>query len=237
MKHSISIRYECPLCGHTSVRLVVGSKEIHTPTCYQCFTYDDDNEFIITWMDRVSIIQIIESDIGEPAQYIPSNIIYPPWSPSDDSRIDCDCGKCDNCPNYNPEGYCEGYGEVCPNSCDKCFSVTINKLRFLQENHFSYEETWSLDSTVSRFIIPRLQQYRKVCGGFPHSVYTECKNNEEKAEKKWDKILQSMVVFFKLRLKDFHCYGESKIPFEKMKTKCYNIGKKNFFKYFEHLWD
>lgn len=54
------------------------------------------------------------------------------------------------------------------------------------ERGFDNSETWSLDSTIARFIEPRLKVFKETHGGYPSSL----------TEEKWDEILDKMIKAF-----------------------------------------
>lgn len=57
------------------------------------------------------------------------------------------------------------------------------------ERGFDDTETWNLDVTISKFIVPRLKRYKELNNGIP----AQFKSKEE-----WDKILDEMIEGFEL---------------------------------------
>jgi len=92
--------------------------------------------------------------------------------------------------------------------------------RELFKNGFDRSETWNLDDTIARFILPRLIFFRKNLNGYPSDL----------SNKKWKKNLDKMIFSFKSCIKD-------DIIFNKEKEKEINKGLELFSKYFRNLWD
>lgn len=57
---------------------------------------------------------------------------------------------------------------------------------------FDDSETWSLTDTISRFILPRLQRFKKIHSGMPVTLTTE----------EWNDILDKMILAFELTNRD-----------------------------------
>jgi hypothetical protein len=77
-----------------------------------------------------------------------------------------------------------------------CFSLTdpndsrekgYSKQR--KERGFDNSELWSLDSTITKFILPRLKVFREIQAGHPGCV---------KNEKEWNKILDKIIKAFEI---------------------------------------
>lgn len=81
---------------------------------------------------------------------------------------------------------------------------------------FDDSETWSLDSTISRFIEPRLRAFREIRGGYPGNMTSE----------EWDGILDKMILAFELINKDKTHEYEKEV----------NEGLDLFRKHFFGLW-
>ena len=62
----------------------------------------------------------------------------------------------------------------------------------VKERGFDDRELWSLDFTISKFILPRLQAFKKQKAGYPGHL----------TEKKWDNKLDKMIAAFTLLAKD-----------------------------------
>lgn len=86
------------------------------------------------------------------------------------------------------------------------------------ERGFDDSETWNLNTTIARFILPRLKRFKEICGGFPADL----------TEEKWDSILDRMIKGFELTLSD------------KMYSEKENRDVKKalwlFYRYFNNLW-
>jgi len=92
------------------------------------------------------------------------------------------------------------------------------------ERGFDNSEMWSLDVTISKFILPRLKEYRDTVKNI--GVHPDClKNNKE-----WIKLLDKMIRGFEVKLnssRDLDVDEEIKIIDE---------GLDIFTKYFGALW-
>lgn len=85
---------------------------------------------------------------------------------------------------------------------------------------FDDSETWSLDSTISKFILPRLKVFNDVKISHPPSITMS----------EWTLIIKKIITGFELLLKDNESYitGEDKILIEE--------GLDLFRKHFLDLW-
>jgi hypothetical protein len=92
---------------------------------------------------------------------------------------------------------------------------------------FSDSETWSLDSVICKFILPRLIRFKELNNGFPGNLTHE----------KWDAILDQMIFAFDWSL---NCEEDKydKLTEEEKKTNWlrYEVGMQQFAKYFRDLW-
>ena len=92
---------------------------------------------------------------------------------------------------------------------------------------FDDSETWNLDITIAKFLVPRLK------------VFKECNKDCypcHLTEKKWNKIIDEMIEGFELCItKDV---GEYEHIFNTRNEKYSKINKalKHFSKYFNYLW-
>jgi|SaaInl8_200m_RNA_FD_contig_41_2472063_length_1844_multi_5_in_0_out_0_1 hypothetical protein len=100
---------------------------------------------------------------------------------------------------------------------DKKSSKKLQKQ--LVNDGFDSSETWSLDTTIAKFVYPRIKHLRKIVHGYPHEL----------SEKKWDKILKKMEYSFMMLQDEIDDYEETYPRIEK--------GLQLFAKYFVHLWD
>lgn len=97
-------------------------------------------------------------------------------------------------------------------------NATINRMKF----GFNPNETWSLDSTICSFILPRLKYFNQTKKAIPI----------EYTEEQWDEILQKMIDCFQIMedgYKDFGLIDEN--DDEKVKE-----GLKLFSENFTKLW-
>lgn len=232
MKHSITIKYECPLCGGTLLQSLdkVKGKDIKNVFCPFC-KFDTPSQDV--FMEPLGMIQTIETNFEEPVYFIPSNLLYVDLA--DDYLKHCDaCKKCETCIEDTGDNYCTGYRPPCNTTCPECSSSTTRKLLFLQENHFSYEECWSLDSTLATFILVRLKEYAKNVCGYPSDL-----SDKPNGFGLWKRYLRMMILFFRMKEKD--CVPFISTPeensFTELRYKIYCEGKRLFCEYLESLWD
>ena len=83
---------------------------------------------------------------------------------------------------------------------------------------FDDTETWALDFTIAKFIVPRLKKFKEIKNGFPLGMSLEA----------WDKILDKMILAFELKTKT--------TVLSTTEWKKINAGLKLFAKYFNCLW-
>lgn len=112
-----------------------------------------------------------------------------------------------------------------------------------KERGFDDSELWSLDTTIAKFLLPRIKRYREVHCGYPASLTNE----------RWNEILDKMVAAFEVYLYDndlinsedtikkFHkqgILGKKKTLEECLKTHAdFEEGIEYFHKYWTWLWD
>ena len=91
------------------------------------------------------------------------------------------------------------------------------------ERGFDDSELWNLDYTIASFVLPRLKRFKELNTGYPATL----------TEDSWDKILDTMIEAFELKVNDSddRTLEEDKIVDKKMQE-----GFKLFGKYFLHLW-
>lgn len=87
------------------------------------------------------------------------------------------------------------------------------------ERGFDDSELWSLDVTISKFILPRLKAFRDTAGGYPSSM----------TEEYWKQTLDHMIECFEL-------HAECKVSYTDEEEKNIEDGLKLFVEYFGHLW-
>lgn len=84
---------------------------------------------------------------------------------------------------------------------------------------FDDSELWSLDVTISKFILPRLKTFKDVAGGYPGGM----------TENEWDELLDKMIVAFEL-------HAQCKVSYTEEENEKIKEGLKIFSEYFGHLW-
>ena len=93
-----------------------------------------------------------------------------------------------------------------------------------QYHHFTNEELWSLDVTISKFILPRLKRFKKSTNGYPSDL----------TWKKWCAILDKMIFSFDViagpKMWDVDCMMDKKL------WKKVEEGLKLFAERFNSLW-
>lgn len=87
------------------------------------------------------------------------------------------------------------------------------------ERGFDDSELWSLDVTISKFILPRLKAFKDIAGGYPGGMTAEY----------WEQTLDHMIEAFELQ-------AECKFSHTKEEEKKIEDGLKLFTNYFGHLW-
>jgi len=94
-------------------------------------------------------------------------------------------------------------------------------------NYVSSRETWSLDITIAKYILPRLKAFRKdICGEYP------CVLN---SKEEWYEIIDKMILSFQL-ITDGAMFD---IMYEHERQKVetsINEGLDLFRKYYFNLW-
>lgn len=78
------------------------------------------------------------------------------------------------------------------------------------------DDTWSLDATISRFILPRLKLFKQVTIAYPMDLTVD----------EWDKLLDDMIYFHE-------CVATWE---ENIDEERYNRGRKAFGDYYNDLW-
>lgn len=67
------------------------------------------------------------------------------------------------------------------------------------------KETWNLDYTIAKWILPRLKEYKKITIGFPpidRKLYAETKEYKNITFKDWQNILDEIILGFEQILID-----------------------------------
>lgn len=80
-------------------------------------------------------------------------------------------------------------------------------------------DTWSLDFTIAKFVLPRLKKFREIDFGYPGNM----------SEEEWREILDKMIYAMEFNAKD-------EIIMDKEENEKIQEGNKLFGKYFNSLW-
>ena len=94
---------------------------------------------------------------------------------------------------------------------------TINKWRL----GFNPSETWSLDYSIAKFVLPRLKYFKKTSKGWP-AIF--------KTQEDWFVEVDKMILAFEMMLNDWD-WDTNKSKIKKIK-----LGLDSFRKYFNNLW-
>ena len=87
---------------------------------------------------------------------------------------------------------------------------------------YSDEDLFSLDDTISRFILPRLKAFRECPGGYNDSIF----NNIEE----WIACIDKMIRAFEVMVED-EWFGDDKLTKEKEE------GFRLFYVFYGALWN
>lgn len=82
-------------------------------------------------------------------------------------------------------------------------------------------ETWNLDHTIAKFIVPRLRKLKELNNGYPPTLTPQ----------EWDEILDSMIWTFSQVIEDGIYWSYSEDDWKKFQN-----GLDNFSKYYRDLW-
>ncbi len=115
---------------------------------------------------------------------------------------------------------------------------------FRIRNGWDSSDTWSLDYTISKFILPRLKRFKEVNDGIPNEISKKYRDPNRKvsenmrlASEEWNKKLDKMILAFQRIIdedEDFHDWKDKKYWNEQEKIK--EDGLKLFAEYFQDLW-
>jgi len=86
---------------------------------------------------------------------------------------------------------------------------------------FSDTEVWNLDTTIAKFVLPRLKRLKEIHHGYPHNL----------TEEKWEEILETMIKGFEIYTK------RDELNWSQSDSKIIKKSLKYFSKYFLNLWD
>ena len=96
------------------------------------------------------------------------------------------------------------------------------------EEGFDDSETWSLDNTIAKFVLPRLKRYLEIANSHPGNI----------TEAEWDTILNKMIYAFECILDENKEVDDTLIGVKKYEKRS-NIIKEGldlFREYFLDLW-
>jgi hypothetical protein len=93
-----------------------------------------------------------------------------------------------------------------------------------EERGWDDSETWSLDSTIARFVLPRLKRFKELNCGYPSFL---------SSIEEWNEILDHIIYAMEV-ISDEELYYGCKLT--KKDWKRVNKGFRLFGKYFQNLW-
>lgn len=106
---------------------------------------------------------------------------------------------------------------------DKRYARHVKQLK---KHGFSDSETWSLDSVIVEFILPRLKRFKEIHNGFPIGG--------DMTEQKWEEILDKMIFAFEFHTLKYD-WSANKPGFDEEYAK-YEEGLQLFAKWIGDLW-
>lgn len=115
-----------------------------------------------------------------------------------------------------------------------------NSKDFYKENGFHYEDTWNLDRTIIKFILPRLAYFRDNHDGVPNDIFIEMEVDidktisdecHNKADKLWIDKINKILYGFEVYLVRDWCDWD--IEDKKSIEDAWEL----FKKYFGSFWD
>ena len=87
-------------------------------------------------------------------------------------------------------------------------------------------DTWSLDWTMAKFILPRLKLFKKVNNGHPGNL----------TEESWDEMIDKMIFAMQLLADGRWDYDSDDIEKSRADWDKVQEGLNLFGEYFQHLW-
>ena len=109
---------------------------------------------------------------------------------------------------------------------DKRYDKHDNQLK---KRGFSDSETWSLDSVICEFVLPRLIRFKKLNNGFP--------GGGDMTFEKWNAAIDEMIFAFDWSLNcEEDKYDKLTQSQRDDNWKRYEAGMDSFSKWFRHLW-
>lgn len=115
-----------------------------------------------------------------------------------------------------------------------------NSKDFYKENGFHYEDTWNLDRTIIKFILPRLAYFRDNHDGVPNDMFIEMEVDMDKtisdechdeADKLWIDKINKILYGFEVYLVRDWCDWD--LEDQKSIEDAWEL----FRKYFGHFWN
>ena len=114
-----------------------------------------------------------------------------------------------------------------------------------ESDEIKEQELWSLDATLTDYILPRITAFRKMeRHGYPSNMDSDAiaemeknpndqkwKEAEVRAIAEWEDVLRSIELAFNLMKKSEHFERSNQA------NKDIKIGLELFAKHYEHLWD
>lgn len=85
---------------------------------------------------------------------------------------------------------------------------------------FDDRETWSLETTIAEYILPRLVRFKEINNCHPHDM----------TEKQWDAYLSDMIYAMRFSALQWET-NESDWDFVRIEN-----GRESLFKFYGHLW-
>jgi len=103
----------------------------------------------------------------------------------------------------------------------KDYNTKMKAHRKHYKNHgWDPTETWNLDITIAKFVLPRLKYLKENTHGYPASITSE----------EWDGILSKIILMFSLTI-------EENIDNTEESAQQAKEGLQLFAEYYRHLWD
>jgi hypothetical protein len=115
-----------------------------------------------------------------------------------------------------------------------------NSKNFYKENGFHYEDTWNLDRTIIKFILPRLAYFRDNHDGVPNDIFIEMEVDidktisdecQDEADKLWIDKINKILNGFEIYL--IRYWGD----WTEEDKKCIEDAWELFKKYFGSFWN
>lgn len=125
--------------------------------------------------------------------------------------------------------YYFGFGGPDPTCSDMSLRKQERMYRQRKGIGFDESETWSLDYTIAKFILPRLKYFRDNHVGFPDTVSTD---------ENWCDILDMMICAFEFIIMDYDGIAPDSNDHEyEFRKSAIDHGMRLFAKHIQNLWD